>query len=153
MQTSHSIFNNPKSNQKLWKKPQTGILKNSPIQFSSTAYKKSADGKSYVKRFFFIKEHYLLYKKREWSCKTSGILDLDWTSVEFNILEPNSFGMVFEITFIKNDRFSSVYLKEESQELRAWADVLRKLCIQTDFREKFTAVQFIDKGSFGKVLF
>lgn len=153
MQITNRIFDGPSCKSKLWRKAKAyKMLKNSPVKFSSSAYKKTADGQSYVKRFFFVKEHHLLYKKREDSSKISGILNLDWTSVEFNVLEANRFGLGFEINFIKNGSFISVYL-QEGQELRGWVNVLRRLCIQTDFKRKYKFVEYIDRGSFGQVIF
>lgn len=56
----------------------------------------------------------------------------------------------FGIRFIKNMKYSDLWLKSEP-ELRQWQDALSKVCIQSDFHNKFTALKMIGKGSFARV--
>lgn len=56
----------------------------------------------------------------------------------------------YGIRFIKNMKYSDLWLKSES-DLRQWQDALSKVCIQSDFHNKFTAMKMIGKGSFARV--
>lgn len=54
------------------------------------------------------------------------------------------------IRFIKNMKYTDLWLKDES-ELASWQAALSKVCIQSDFHTKFQAVKMIGKGSFARV--
>lgn len=56
----------------------------------------------------------------------------------------------YGIRFIKNMKYSDLWVKEED-ELRKWQEALSKVCIQSDFHNKFTALKMIGKGSFARV--
>lgn len=56
----------------------------------------------------------------------------------------------YGIRFIKNMKYSDLWLKEEA-ELKNWQNALSLVCIQSDFHNKFTALKMIGKGSFARV--
>lgn len=152
--SNRNIFNEPqKANEKLWKKVKPWMenkLKDLPILFNSSAYKSSLDKNDYVRRFFFIKSHYLFYKKREQSKHACGYFNLKWSTVEFNYEEGNKFGMIYEISIAKNDRFCCLYVKRDDR-IEEWIEALSKVCVQTNFKDKFTMGKFIGSGSFARV--
>lgn len=149
---SQYIFNEVSSKTKIWRKPTATMLQSSKIVFELPAYKKVANKEGYVKRYFFIKENFLSYKRSEVASKPSGYMNLNWTSVEFNYHRGNKFGMFFEIAFIRNGGFTCVYLNKE-KDMKMWINALSRICVQTDFLHKFEIVDYIDSGSFGKVIF
>lgn len=147
---SNYIFSES-SKGKLWRTPPPYMLNKSKADFEAPAYKKTSEKDGYTKRFFFIKENFLFYKKKENISKASGFMSLNWTSVEFNHHDGDDAEMLYEITFVRNGKFSCIYLKTE-EELGSWMKALGRICIRTDFNRKFDVVGYIDSGSYGKVI-
>jgi hypothetical protein len=56
----------------------------------------------------------------------------------------------FGIRFIKNMKYSDLWTKTE-EELKIWQAALSRVCIQSDFHTKFSALKMIGRGSFARV--
>ena len=63
---------------------------------------------------------------------------------------PSNKAYKYGIRFIKNMKYSDLWLKEES-DFKKWKEALSQVCLQSDFHSKFSAIKMIGKGSFARV--
>jgi serine/threonine protein kinase len=78
-------------------------------------------------------------------------MKLQWVRNEY-LTEghPSNKNYKFGVRFIKNMKYSDLWLKEEG-DFKKWKDALSQVCLQSDFHSKFSAIKMIGKGSFARV--
>lgn len=79
-------------------------------------------------------------------------MSLNWARVEYNQVENCEGEVLYEIKLIRDGKFTRLYAKEY-QDLMKWKIALKRVCVQTDIKERFRLVKFIGEGSFGEVNF
>lgn len=136
---------------KIWAKPQDKF----PKKFLNDCYSfkglKSKNGsKNFAERFFFLKENYLLYKKKEEGrSQYSAVLDLNWVRVEYQGRRGGNGEGLVEIRFIRNLKFSSILVeKGVFDQLR---NRFRRYCVLVDFKEVYQPLDLIERGSYASV--
>lgn len=150
-----SAFDSPDAsyiNYQLWQKTNKDYNQKNRAEFEFPGYRKKSvkEANSITRRHYLITGHFLVYKKTQNSASVKGILDLRWARVEFSTLKEETQGEIYEIKIIKNLKFTCVYVLnlEDLDQIRKQ---LARICLLTDFDEKYKLEGFISKGNFGTV--
>lgn len=117
---------------KLWCKPDTTSPDDleSPSQTIRLAksYKKSQSTSS-LRPITFLFNQGLLFSTKKDGAVLSGVLDLAYAYVEVKKVEKGEYPNVkFCITIEKNNRFTTVYLKDQGS-LDAWLEIISSYCV------------------------
>lgn len=151
MSFATSIFDKKDQKFRLWHKKNKNFNEKLPTSFASLAFKPTKKSQELVQRHFYIKSHFLCYKRNPEDQKISGILDLNWTRAEFNkVEEEEDTGFKFVMMLIKQAKFTSIYFKDE-QTMERWRAALRGVSAFTDFHQRFKVISLIGKGSYARV--
>jgi hypothetical protein len=146
-----SFFDDNSSNFKLWSKESDHInMSQEEVLYANSLYKMSSKSNKWKPRHFVLTRNYLVYFKSANDKKIKGHISLNWVRNEY-LMEPNqSKEFSFGIKFIKNMKYSELWAGSE-EIFKAWKEALAKVCIQSDFHIKYTAIKMIGKGSFARV--
>lgn len=147
-----SFFDSDEPHYKLWSKPKSSFSITSESKlFAAYFYKFSKRENAWKERYFILTLNHLIYLKDSNSTKIKGLIKLSWVRNEYiKDGNPKNKDFKFGVRFIKNLKYSDLWLKDETL-FKKWRSALSKVCIQTDFHEKFTAIKMIGKGSFARV--
>ena len=155
--TFRSIFSYEKNDQnpKLWVRysPTThkSIVSTTCI-FSKLAGKLKLSSQKIIENQFFISENNLLYyKETKNHHKIKGVLDLNFSRVQYIKLEKkenNSYS--YKLKFIKYLKFSDLFIKSE-QDFDKWTNFLKKRTTQSKFYQKYLPIKQIGEGGFATV--
>lgn len=148
-----SIFNENISDFKLWNKKCPEFANcDEEIFFETEAWKPSTEKGTFTQRWFALKGNYLFYKKRKEAKRISGIFDLQWSTAKFDRVADKQlqqhFGFVLVI--IKNSKFTRIFLKDR-EDMEKWREALKLNCIMGDFEDRYTLLEMVGRGAYGKV--
>lgn len=155
MTTVDSIFDISTQKSKLWRKSHPNFDPDQKPTFSLIAHKPdSKNPKTLNARVFFRKGNFLCYKRKPEDQKPSGLMDLEWSRVEFKPTGEEEFKDDFKITMllIKKRKMIRILLKGE-EEQEAWRRGLEGVCCFKDFHVRYKAVEEIGSGSYASVRF
>lgn len=161
MSFTSSVFddnNQTESEFRLWQKPKSLPPNINPkIPFGFIGFKKSRSEDSsikYARRLFFVQDHFLCYKRKLESTKISRFLDLKWTRIERkkmnNMTENQEIEIIHELVFVRNQKFSSIFIIEEDI-VERFLSYCQLYSIFHKFQDFYLNFGFIDCGSFGEV--
>lgn len=147
-----SFFDDDQPHFKLWSKASTEFnLDKEERVFSAYFYKHSKRENQWKERFFVLTNKHLVYYKDSTESKIKGLMKLDWVRNEYiTDGHPQNKEFGYGVRFIKNLKYSDLWLKDKDL-FDKWKSALSKVCIQSDFHNKFNAVKMIGKGSFARV--
>lgn len=146
-----------KSNQaNLWEKPQAH-LRNSPISFQISSWKKSLSPGEFDMRNFYITKNYLYYKKSQ-SSKIKTMIDLKWSRIKFFQIDEEHpefnnekyYFLKYGLSISRNGKYSEIFIRS-AEELELWKEALRPYCIMADFHENYKVEKLIGEGVSAKV--
>lgn len=140
----------------LWQKPQAH-LRNSPIRFQISSWKKSLSPGEFDRRNFYITKNYLYYKKSQ-SSKIKTMIDLKWSRIKFFRIDKlhQEFNkeeydfLNYGLSISRNGKYSEIFIRS-LEELELWKEALRPFCIMTDFHENYKVEKLIGEGVSAKV--
>lgn len=133
-------------NTKLWRKRNPELDLSHPIEFEGVAFKKTSHPDGFEKRYFLIKDHYLLYKRSSDTHKISGVLDLFLATARFHNLENNCENLSMKISIGRGSRVTSLYI-ESQEEAESWKNVLSQHCLFNNFWEEYEHEGWVSKGA------
>jgi len=147
-----SFFDDNQSSFKLWSKKTDEIKLDKEIKiFQSPLHKLSRKNTKWKERFFVLTNKHLIYYRDDTESKIRGVMKLQWVRNEYlTDGHPSNKSYKYGIRFIKNMKYSDLWLKEES-DFKKWKEALSQVCLQSDFHSKFSAIKMIGKGSFARV--
>lgn len=154
MQFEDSVFNEKnKSKEKLWSQgpPKVKDLFCEPT-FDQEAHVKVGSDHRIEKRRFLIFEKYLCFTPHAKSDEIKNHMNLEWLRIYFEDVEDpetrKKFRFVLKIFRAK--RFIMVFL-QDGLEVKIWRRGLHKLCLMTDYGERFETIEQIGEGGYGGV--
>jgi hypothetical protein len=143
----------------LWAKDEAGTMDFSKekVIHRGELFKYSRARNKWKQRHFVVTEKHLLYYKVDLvdqnptEDKVRGVINLHLVRNVYQT-EGHSSAPEFKygIRFIKNMKYSDLWTKNEA-DLKAWQAALSKVCVQSDFHIKFSALKMIGRGSFARV--
>lgn len=152
-----SIFDecDPKTEYRLWKKPTKDFKITFEPALAFSALKKSEqNGKitGFV-RYFLIHQNLLCYSYQRSFNKIRGILDLKWARVVIKQISDEERGNeIYEVKFIKNFKFTSIYLDSE-EGVNILRNKISSLCVMTDMSQRLNFMEYFASGGYSKVIF
>lgn len=153
---TESFFDDPNTEGfNLWSKvPEDYQPADEPVLHKGGLFKFSKAKNSWKQRHFVLTEKHLLYYKadpKESDQKVREVIKLHFVRNEYIVDgHPTNPEFRYGIKFFKNLKYSELWTKDE-EDLRQWQAALSKVCIQSDFHSKFSALKMIGKGSFARV--
>lgn len=149
-----SIFDTNNRNYHLWSKDHPEFDQTLHQSFSSIAFKPKNRAKKLSPRLFFIKGHFLCYKKKSNDDFYSGVMDLRWARADFQLEESEANKKVcpYKVILIKEEKFTSIHFKSLEIAME-WREALRKIVLMSDFHETYQVLGEIGRGSYAKVNF
>lgn len=151
---------NVSDNFNLWIKDESGTFDFSKekVIHRGELFKFSRASSKWKQRHFVVTEKHLLYykveaaKKKPTEDKIRGVIALELVRNVFHSEgHPSAPEFKYGIRFIKNMKYSDLWTKSET-DLKTWQAALSKVCVQSDFHTKFSALKMIGRGSFARVI-
>ncbi|CAD8119162.1 unnamed protein product [Paramecium primaurelia] len=152
MQIKLSFFDDAKFSRSFWEKTQFQI-EQQQIDFQSVLFEKSK------KTGFWISKNYIIYNcklvKLRPNKKKIHHIDLSLSRIErikykndqeYDVCNKKKYG--FRI--IRNQKFKELYSRSKELNQQIW-DILKKQCLQRNFKEEYVIEKLIGKGNFAKV--
>jgi PH domain len=143
------------ANYVLWNKSADGIdIEAETVIYKGWLCKYSKTKGKWKQRHFVLTNNYMIYYKaiNDPPSKIQGLIKLNMVRTEYLMDGHPTFAEYkYGIRFIKNMKYSDLWMKDEV-DLNKWTEALSKVCLQSDFHNKFTALKMIGKGSFARVV-
>lgn len=149
-ESRRSIFACLADHSRLWQKPENRYRFNSSdVIYQGHLLKYSKSKQKYFSRYFILINNSLLYTKEKGSAKVYRSLDLTWVQIyyETTIYEGKKTEL---LRFVQNLKYCNLIVTDANEAL-FWKKYLSKICIQTNFDDKFSLLHMIGKGTFATV--
>lgn len=150
IESKSSFFDNLTSQSKLWKKESSNLsAKINQILHEGYLLKFSKKRNQYVSRYFVLTPDALYCTKQKKSNDSYGVMTLKWTRFYYNLIVYDECPATL-IKFVLNKKSSS-FIVTDNKSFSDWYLYLSRICIQTDFHEKFTVSSLLGNGAFASV--
>jgi serine/threonine protein kinase len=146
-----SFFDNDPSTFKMWNKKITSIgnTQDDPIVFQGKMFKKVKQTSTLKPRRFVLTRKFLYYLKEDSKHAVCGAIETNWVRVEFPS-ESRGKGNPIMIRFIRNFKYTDFWVLDE-QQFQEWRVHLSKVFVQTDFHNKFKALELVSNDFTSRV--